>query len=132
MVLLASDFDKSKYLKAADLSGEKKFRIKSVSVEEIGNGEEGAQADTLVHERRARLAAQPHQPAHLQRRLRRQHGGVGRQDHRRVSDDGRHARQDGAGPAGAYPAAEAGVGERPGRAAAEACADNAGVGRLRR
>jgi len=36
MVLLASDFDKSKYFKAADLSGEKKFRIKSVSVEEIG------------------------------------------------------------------------------------------------
>ena len=37
MVLLASSFDKSKYLKAADLSDEKKFRIKSVSVEEIGN-----------------------------------------------------------------------------------------------
>jgi hypothetical protein len=36
MVLLASDFDKSKYFKAADLNGEKKFRIKSVSVEEIG------------------------------------------------------------------------------------------------
>ena len=36
MVLLARDFDKSKYLKAADLNGEKKFRIKSVSVEEIG------------------------------------------------------------------------------------------------
>ena len=29
-------FDKSRFLKAADLSGEKKFRIKSVSVEEIG------------------------------------------------------------------------------------------------
>jgi hypothetical protein len=36
MVLLASDFDKSKYFKAADFNGEKKFRIKSVSVEEIG------------------------------------------------------------------------------------------------
>jgi hypothetical protein len=36
MVLLASDFDKSRFLKAADLSGEKKFRIKSVTVEEIG------------------------------------------------------------------------------------------------
>jgi hypothetical protein len=36
MVLLASDFDKSKYFKAADLNSEKKFRIKSVSVEEIG------------------------------------------------------------------------------------------------
>jgi hypothetical protein len=36
MVLLASDFDRSRFLKAGDLSSEKKFRIKSVSVEEIG------------------------------------------------------------------------------------------------
>ena len=36
MVLLASDFDRSRFLKAADLDGEKKFRIKSVSAEEIG------------------------------------------------------------------------------------------------
>jgi hypothetical protein len=34
MVLLASSFDR--FLKAGDLGGEKKFRIKSVSVEEIG------------------------------------------------------------------------------------------------
>jgi hypothetical protein len=36
MVLLASDFDRSRFLKAADLDGEKKFRIKSVTAEEIG------------------------------------------------------------------------------------------------
>lgn len=30
-MLLASDFDKSKYLRAADLDGEKKFRIKAVT-----------------------------------------------------------------------------------------------------
>jgi hypothetical protein len=36
MVLLASEFDKSRFLKAADLSAEKKFRIKAVTVEEIG------------------------------------------------------------------------------------------------
>src|SRR6266566_3691359 len=36
MVLLASDFDRSRFLKAADLNGEKKFRIKSVTAEEIG------------------------------------------------------------------------------------------------
>jgi hypothetical protein len=36
MVLLASDFDRSRFFKAADLNSEKKFRIKSVSVEEIG------------------------------------------------------------------------------------------------
>jgi hypothetical protein len=34
MVLLASSFDR--FLKAGDLGGEKKFRIKSVSAEEIG------------------------------------------------------------------------------------------------
>jgi hypothetical protein len=40
MVLLASDFCKSRFLKAGDLGGEKKFRIKSVSVEEIGDKKE--------------------------------------------------------------------------------------------
>ena len=38
MVLLASNFDQSKYFKAADLSGEKKFRIKNVTEEEVGIG----------------------------------------------------------------------------------------------
>jgi hypothetical protein len=40
MVLLASDFDKSKYLKAEDLKAEKKFRIKAVTVEEVGEKKE--------------------------------------------------------------------------------------------
>jgi hypothetical protein len=40
MVLLASDFDKSRFLKAADLTGEKKFRIKSVTVETVGAEDE--------------------------------------------------------------------------------------------
>ena len=35
MVLLASDYDKSKYFKAADLEREKKFRIKNVTEEEF-------------------------------------------------------------------------------------------------
>jgi hypothetical protein len=39
-MLLASEFDKSRFLKAGDLGGEKKFRIKSVSVEEIGDKKE--------------------------------------------------------------------------------------------
>jgi hypothetical protein len=34
-MLLASDFDKSKYLRAADLEGEKKFRIKAVTSNEL-------------------------------------------------------------------------------------------------
>jgi hypothetical protein len=38
MALLASDFDQSKYWKAADLPHEKKFRIKHVTEEQIGLG----------------------------------------------------------------------------------------------
>jgi hypothetical protein len=40
MVMLASDFDKSRFLKAADLTGEKKFRIKSVTAETVGMEDE--------------------------------------------------------------------------------------------
>ena len=40
MVLLASSFDKSKYLKAADLEKEKKFRIKSATDEVVGMGDD--------------------------------------------------------------------------------------------
>jgi len=38
MVLLASDYDQSRFLKADDLDGERKFRIRTVTVEEIGVG----------------------------------------------------------------------------------------------
>jgi hypothetical protein len=38
MVLLASEFDKSKYFRAEDLKADKKLRIKEVTVEVIGNG----------------------------------------------------------------------------------------------
>jgi hypothetical protein len=38
MVLLASKYDKSKYLRAEDLDREKKFRIKTVTEEEVGEG----------------------------------------------------------------------------------------------
>ena len=40
MVLLASNFDKSKYLKAADLDKEKKFRTKSATDEVVGIGDD--------------------------------------------------------------------------------------------
>jgi len=40
MVLLASNYDQSRFLKAADLQGEKKFRIKSVTEEEVGVGKD--------------------------------------------------------------------------------------------
>jgi hypothetical protein len=38
MVLLASAYDQSKYFKAADLTTEKKLKIKSVTEELIGQG----------------------------------------------------------------------------------------------
>ena len=40
MVLLASEFDKSKWLRAEDLKAEKKFRIKEVTPEEVGERRE--------------------------------------------------------------------------------------------
>jgi hypothetical protein len=39
-MVFASSYDQSRFLKAADLSGEKKFRIKSVTEEEIGIGKD--------------------------------------------------------------------------------------------
>jgi hypothetical protein len=39
-VVLASDYDKSKYLCAEDLKSDKKFRIKAVTVEAVGTGKE--------------------------------------------------------------------------------------------
>ena len=38
MVLLASSYDKSKFFKAADLEGDRKLRIKSVTEEAVGTG----------------------------------------------------------------------------------------------
>ena len=38
--MLASDYDKTRFLKAEDLSAEKKFRIKSVTEEEVGIGKD--------------------------------------------------------------------------------------------
>ena len=40
MVLLASSYDQSRFFKAADLSTEKKVRIKSVTEEEVGEKKE--------------------------------------------------------------------------------------------
>ena len=40
MVVLASSYDKSRFLKAADFEREKRFRIKSVTEEEVGEKKE--------------------------------------------------------------------------------------------
>jgi hypothetical protein len=47
MVLLASAFDQSKYLSAADLTQEKKLRIKSVTVEAVRQGSAQEQKPVL-------------------------------------------------------------------------------------
>jgi hypothetical protein len=47
MVILASEFDKSKYLRAEDLKAEKKLRIEKVTVEVIGNGADKEQKLTV-------------------------------------------------------------------------------------
>jgi hypothetical protein len=46
-MVLASDFDKSKYFRAEDLQSEKKFRIKEVTVDEIANNR-GEKEDKLI------------------------------------------------------------------------------------
>jgi hypothetical protein len=40
MVLLASDYDQSRFFKADDLTTEKKFKIKAVTEEEVGIGKD--------------------------------------------------------------------------------------------
>jgi hypothetical protein len=40
MVLLASTHDQSRFLKTQDLAAEKKFKIKSVTEEEVGVGKD--------------------------------------------------------------------------------------------
>jgi hypothetical protein len=47
MVLFASEFDKSKYLRAEDLKADKKLRIEKVTVEVIGNGADKEQKLTV-------------------------------------------------------------------------------------
>ncbi len=52
MVLLASDYDKSKYLRAEDLKRDKKFRIKAVTEEVFEkDGKAEKKLVLLVHQR---------------------------------------------------------------------------------
>ena len=72
MVLLASNYDQSRFFNAADLAGEKKFRIKDG---DRGGGRsrqgQGEETRRLVHQRRARPGSQQDQQPHPSRRLRR-------------------------------------------------------------
>ena len=59
MVLLASTYDQSKYFKAADLAGEKKLKIKSVTEELVGmDKDKEKETCRLVHQRRTRFGSQ--------------------------------------------------------------------------
>ncbi len=52
MVLFASAYDQSRFFKAADLTREKKLRIKEVTEELIGVGaDQEKKLDGLVHQR---------------------------------------------------------------------------------
>ena len=50
-MLLASDYDKSKYFRGTDLDCEKKFRIKTVTSDELTDdkGKKETEVDRLVH-----------------------------------------------------------------------------------
>jgi hypothetical protein len=106
-MVLASDFDKSKYFRAGDLQSEKKFRIKEVTVDEIANNR-GQKEDKLVvwftNDKRGFVLNKTNN-----RVLRAEFGndvsGWKRRGHHHLSDDGAVRRQDGAGTAGSYPAA---------------------------
>ncbi len=56
-MLLASNYDRSRYFKAADLTSEKKLKIKSATEELIGADKE-KKTGRLVHQRRTRACAQ--------------------------------------------------------------------------
>ena len=59
MVLLASDFDKSKYLSAGDLTQEKALRIKSVTAEMVRRGNGQPTKPEVVKETLDKFAAPP-------------------------------------------------------------------------
>ena len=48
MVLLASAYDQTRFLKSEDLPAEKKFRIKSVTEEEVGIGKDKKERKLVV------------------------------------------------------------------------------------
>jgi hypothetical protein len=70
MVLLASAYDQSKFLKAGDLPAEKKFRIKSVTEEEVGIGKDKERKlGCVVHQRQPRPRLEPGQQPHPSGRI---------------------------------------------------------------
>ena len=97
MVLLASDYDKSKYLRAEDLKQREESSASKPSPKRCSSDDGKAEKKLvrLVHQRRPGAGAEQDQQPDHSRRVRRRHCRLGRQDHRRVSDDDRLPRQDG-------------------------------------
>jgi len=69
MVLLASSYDQSRFLKAADLGREKKFRIKSVTEEMVGTEQKDKKL-VVWFTNDERVGAQQDQQPHDPRRFR--------------------------------------------------------------
>ena len=140
MVLLASEFDKSRFLKAADLDKEKKFRISKVTAEVLGQGDDKERKPIVwfTNDERGLVLNKTN--------LRALQGAFGDNMEAWVGKvvvvfpyHGRHAREDDPRSAGAYPSAETNDNSRPrpGCTAAEAgitCAVEVGgraTGRIR-
>ena len=103
MVLLASDFDKSKYFKAADFGSKpQKFKIKSVNAGTLGVGDDKKNELVVwVYQRPARFSLKSHEQPHTARSFRRSRRWLGWEGHHHLSDDGGYARQDDTSVAGA-------------------------------
>ena len=108
-MLLASDYDKSKYLKATDLDRERKFRIKSVTADELGVGKdkETKLVVWFTNDERGLVLNKTNNRA-LRGAFGDNTADWANKSRRGVSDDGGHSRQDGPRTAGAHFAAEAG------------------------
>jgi hypothetical protein len=58
MALFASDYDKSKYLRAEDVKADKKFRIKAVTEEQFDKEGGGREVGAVVQQRRSRVGVE--------------------------------------------------------------------------
>src|SRR5262249_21088068 len=71
MVLLASNYDQSRFLKAQDLTTEKKFSQERYRRRDRHRKGQGAQVGRVVHQRQSRPCSQPYQQQDNPRGLRR-------------------------------------------------------------
>ena len=102
MVLLASEYDQSRFLKADDLDGgERKFKIKNVTAEDLGG--DGKLIVWFTNDKKGLILNKTNNRV-LRTAFR--HRRLEGSDHHLVFDDGLHAGAHGARVAGAYSAAQ--------------------------